>query len=546
MKLSFPSKEFDDVVAAVCCGEASEVEMRALNELLRTHAAARDEYILRVEIHSRLASEPEIFLSDTPDEAPIFCETCAAPQKAVIPFPPPRRAKTRKLVYFLALAACLAVLAAGIWKLQFQHPAAPKVASYKAVAILNRTVDAQWNQAEEIPQVGTLLSPGRWELRAGLAQFVFYSGARVVIEGPAQIELTSPNEIFCSTGRIMAEVPSPAGTFRIRTPHAEASAQATSIGLDVRELSTELQVFKGSVLVSPVGRGTKQNVQEGTGAVAEKSHRIRLIPGNSAAFASLFDLQSKSLDAEARRYTQWHAASGRLNHDPSLIVHIDFDELANYSQERLRNSAGHGPATFDTIVGCQTVSGRWAEKEGVEFQNVGDRVRLTVPGEFNALTLSAWVRVQGLDRRFSSLFMCDGFELGEIHWMVVNNGALALTVKGSNRGNFQAAQSPPVLSQDRFGTWVQLAVVIDGNTKRVTHYLNGRAVSEQAVSLNSPLHISGAELGNWNADEFPIDDHDVWIRNFNGAMDEFCMFSRALNDAEILDLYLAGKPESGY
>jgi hypothetical protein len=29
-------------------------------------------------------------------------------------------------------------------------------------------------------------------------------------------------------------------------------------------------------------------------------------------------------------------------------------------------------------------------------------------------------------------------------------------------------------------------------------------------------------------------------------MDEFCLFSRALTDSEILDLYLAGKPESGY
>ena len=129
----------------------------------------------------------------------------------------------------------------------------------------------------------------------------------------------------------------------------------------------------------------------------------------------------------------------------------------------------------------------------------------------------------------------------------MTNGALALTVKGSNRGKFQGAKSPPVLSFDHFGTWVQVAVVLDGDTKRITHYFNGRAVSEQIeLPLAPPFRIGPAEVGNWNADEFPINDQEIWIRNFNGAMDEFCMFGRALTDAEIQELYLEGKPAAGY
>ena len=61
MKLAFPSREFDDAVAAVCHGSASDEQARALNELLRSHPAARDESILRVELHSRLSSEPDLF-----------------------------------------------------------------------------------------------------------------------------------------------------------------------------------------------------------------------------------------------------------------------------------------------------------------------------------------------------------------------------------------------------------------------------------------------------------------------------------------------------
>jgi hypothetical protein len=546
MNLSFPSKSFDDVVASVCRGEASEEEMRALNGLLLTDTFARDEYLLRVELHSRLASEPEIFVAAAEQEPQVFsCETCGAKPKSVIPFPSAPRTKKRTLVWVAALAACFTALAMGIWEFRFRQPVESKAPSDKAVAILNRTVDAQWNETGEIPQVGTLLQPGRLELQAGFAQFVFYSGARVMIEGPAQIELTSPNEISCRAGRLMAEVPSPARAFHIRTPQVEATSQTASLGLEVRDLSTEVQVFKGSVDVSSLARGSKQKLQDGTGVLAEKSRPLKLIAANTAEFASLLDLQTKSLAAEAQRLTQWRAASSVLNRDPSLLVHLDFEGAANFPQMRLRDSASQEAAWSDGIVGCQMVSGRWADKQGLEFLGVNDRVRLTVPGEFNAMTLSTWVRVQGLDRQFNSLFMCDGFEPGEIHWMIVNNGDLALTIKGNKPGRFQAVESPPVLSPEYFGTWVQLTVVVDGKAKRITLYFNGRAVKEQALYPDPPYRIGASELGNWNADEFPINDQEeMWIRNFNGAMDEFCLFSRALSDAEIMDLYLAGKPDA--
>jgi len=35
------------------------------------------------------------------------------------------------------------------------------------------------------------------------------------------------------------------------------------------------------------------------------------------------------------------------------------------------------------------------------------------------------------------------------------------------------------------------------------------------------------------------------MRNFSGAMDEFCLFSRALDGTEIRTLYAEGKPEPG-
>src|SRR5947207_7903177 len=45
----------------------------------------------------------------------------------------------------------------------------------------------------------------------------------------------------------------------------------------------------------------------------------------------------------------------------------------------------------------QWVEGRWPDKHALEFRSVSDRVRVSVPREFESLTLAPWVRVQGLD-----------------------------------------------------------------------------------------------------------------------------------------------------
>jgi hypothetical protein len=272
--------------------------------------------------------------------------------------------------------------------------------------------------------------------------------------------------------------------------------------------------------------------------VAESSRPPKPITANAAAFASLFELRAKSVAAESSQYDQWRATSIRLNDDPLLLVHFDFEHAAP-SDWRLPNVSKQGSSIADgTIVGCQWVEGRWPTKQALEFRGVSDRVRMSVPGDFESMTLAAWVRVQGLDRQVNSLFMSDGFDAGTLHWLIREDGVLALTVIGQGPGNYQIVTSRPVLRREQFGMWLHLAVVLDGSAKRVSHYLNGQMVSEKALKILPPFRISTAELGNWNGRGFPKDD-PFMIRNFSGAMDEFCLFSRALPPSEIQALYLS-------
>lgn len=531
MKVTFPSREFDEAVAAVCHGSASEEQLLALNGLLRSDAAARDEYILRLELHSRLASEPDLFAATT--------ENITSPEN-VLRIPSRRKLGTQQTKWVLALAACIALVATGWFALRWSRPNDRTGASSKAVAMLNRVVDAQWNANTEAPRLGAPLEPGWLQLKSGLAQIAFYSGARVVIEGPAEFQIVSPSEASFRNGRLTAEVPPQARGFRVGTPLMNVTDLGTVFGLDVKERRTELHVFKGNVEFEPVGGAAKQNLQEGNAVMAENSHGPSFIAADAAAFASLFNLQAKSVVAESRRCNQWRAAGVRLNRDPSLLVRFAFEHAADW---RLPNTSSHASALADgAIVGCQWIEGRWSDKRALEFRNVNDRVRLSVPGEFEALTVAVWVRVQGLDRKLNSLFMSDGFEPGTIHWLIRHDGVLGLTVIGQETNQYQICASKPVLTLDQFGMWLHLTVVIDGGGKHVAHYLNGVPVSEHALNIKPPFRVGVAELGNWNAKGFPKND-PFMIRNFGGAMDEFCLFSRALSAEELRALYSSGKPQ---
>ena len=534
MKLLFPSPDFDDVVAAVCHGSATEAEMRALNELLRSNANARDEYLLRIELHARLAFDPDLFPQSDMAAMNADNRTNIVPPNLVVP---PRK---RRLVRVLALAACLMLIAGGtvFW---FKWSTARNGGTSAAVAMLTRTVDARWSPKTHSLRVDSALEPGSLQLESGLAQVVFYSGARLVIEGPAELRLVSANEAVCISGRVLAGVPTPARGFRLRTSQLSVVDLGTSFGINASQSRTEVHVFKGKVELQP-GKAGEQSLSEGQAALVQGSELPQLMAANPEAFAAMFEFQERSLASEALRYDQWRLSSAQLNRDPSLVLRFDFEDLSDQDWTLPNKAERNGPAEGGIIVGCQRAEGRWREKPALEFQSVNDRVRLDVPNEFRAMTLSVWVCLKGLDREFNSLFMSDGFDPGTVHWLIRRDGVLGLTVFGPHFGKFQILASPPVLSLENLGMWQHLAVVVDGRSQEVVHYVNGSPVSRHALKIGPPFRVGSAELGNWNARSGPNPEPSL-IRNLSGSLDEFELFSRALSDAEIRELYLKGKPE---
>lgn len=222
-----------------------------------------------------------------------------------------------------------------------------------------------------------------------------------------------------------------------------------------------------------------------------------------------------------------------------MLVSFDFEDQDPWDRA-LENRAARIPGLplRGAIIGAQWTQGRWPGKGALEFKRITDRVRLRVPGEYDALTFSAWVRVEGFERWLNSLMLTDGWETGEVHWQISNEGQLILGVsEGVN------SFSEPVIVPADLGRWMHLAATVESGDAggKITHYLDGRVVGGSASARPMPpLRIGDAEIGNWQPGV--LTSNTTPIRSLNGRIDDFMILGRALSASEIAAIHQAGLP----
>lgn len=438
----------------------------------------------------------------------------------------------------LAAGIVIGLLAWTFWPKPHIGPstiAARDEATTSSVAVLSRGVKMVWDETSAAPEVNSPLGPGTLRLKSGVAEIEFFQGARLCIEGPAQIRLISAGEAFCQYGRFSAHVPPPARGFRINTPKGDIVDLGTDFGLDLNEASPEVHVFKGEVELHQAQTPVRK-LTTGTAAGLDQTGSNRMLAANTTAFAFSHDLDAQVSASHREAFEHWTNTNARLKGDADLRMHLDFQDQRG--TRSLRNSAENGEAmTAGTIVGCNWTEGRWPGKGALQFRSVSDRVRVNVPGEYPQFTLAAWVHLDSLNARQSqsSICMTQGLEVGGVHWQVIYNGAMCLGIVAEAHPHVTDDYiSPVVFTPERFGQWVHLAVAFDGTAKEVRFYVNGQRLSRHPLKRFVMPKPAVAELGNW----LPASDYSGphATRNFVGCMDEFSLFARALGDDEVRQL----------
>ncbi|HSI11817.1 MAG TPA: hypothetical protein VK961_07220, partial [Chthoniobacter sp.] len=170
--------DLPQLISAWLDGRITEDESAALQEMLRTSPEARAEFRRWAQLDAALREEP------------------MRTAEKIIPLPA-RAVRFRALGWLAAAASFVALLGiTGLWQHERKHVSAPLAATQSpeqtnvGCAVLTRATDAEFADAAAL-RVGDTIRPGALRLTRGAAQIEFFSGASMILQAGASLELVS-------------------------------------------------------------------------------------------------------------------------------------------------------------------------------------------------------------------------------------------------------------------------------------------------------------------------------------------------------------------
>lgn len=409
----------------------------------------------------------------------------------------------------------------------------------EALAILTHAVGVEWSGKRAYAE-GASLPGDTLEIDKGLLQIEFFSGATVVVEGPARFKLIDPMNAVCDLGKVRANVPHFARGFTIVSDELKVVDLGTEFGFSADEDGVkEVHVFDGEVTYQGGVAGSMPiSLLSGSGIRLDAGSLENIAP-SEMAFADAEQIASLASAAADEQHRAWLRYSEELKASGDVLVYYGFDNQVSWSRKLSNDKKMIADPLSGAIIGCRWAEGRWKGKAALEFKRASDRVKITIPGQHDSFSMTAWVRIDGFDRELNSLMLSEGWEPGGLHWQFSQRGNLILGVKSVDNLNGHY-ESPPVLGQSLLGDWIHLGVSYDFDSGRVSHFLNGVEVSSLQMVHHHPVSVPRGDLGNWNSGSSPRGAID--IRNLNGRMDEFLFFSSALDAESLSAIYEGGRP----
>ena len=430
-----------------------------------------------------------------------------------------------------AMLTLFAVVGAPLFRQQ------PELALWEAapsqgIARLNRTLDVCWANPEQAPAVGQILQTGqRVAVLEGLLEVEFFSGTKIIVEGPATVEFRAKNEGYLGLGRLVATVPGRATGFKIQTPHATIVDLGTEFGVQTQEeLGTRVNVLKGMVEVQPSGVSPS-----GAGRVLHPGMALAISADGMTVSDDLFN---------GRPFHRMIAALER----PKLPVHYSFD--TNFKDDA--GNANHGVAVDGNGdkkidgVSITTTAGEWKFGGGAaNFTEARDYINIpTLPfsnGEPYSVAFWArkaagdtaqaaeWDMVIGRPGNSSDFIALNGqdAENAYLRWRNINRSSEADFYTDS-AGDVEVWHHYVVIA----GDFEDDDTLVD----EIRLYVDGKLVGTQDDRQTEFVFDA---IGEGYISTSNYDMH--------GQIDEVWIFDRSLNDEEVKSLFeknvLVPKPQ---
>ena len=356
-------------------------------------------------------------------------------------------------------------------------------------------------------------------------------------------------------GKCRVEVPDVAQGFVVEAADAEIVDLGTEFVVESNEWSTRVAVVDGEVLIHSEGSPNEVRLTTGQSSTLA-GDAVSLDPKLFATRATLTDQVRASA---LQRYESWKSSVKRVSDDARVIAHFPIGLTSDPSRKRQQ----YGPmevASDAVLIGnVRSVVNRFGvPNSGLNFSHPASRMRFRIGGEYEAITMACWVRIDALAQPFNSLAMTDSYDPGEPHWQISQDGRLMLSVMAGGEEDSPANHadtdwvvwkhpwhrvyhSPAIWDMSQSGRWMHLASVYDIPEKQVRHYRDGELISRHRISpkhLVPAVRFGNMELGNWGQ---PYRRNARFaVRNLHGAIDEFIAFGTALEDREIRRLFESG------
>ena len=178
--------------------------------------------------------------------------------------------KSAMLIFYkaslVAAAMLIAFLSVSLLQMKSSQPA-------KSIASILKTENCKWLNSSLPTNVGSELSAGELSLESGLATLKFSSGAEIVLEAPASIELIDAMHCRILDGTVLAKVPESAHGFVIDTPSARTIDHGTEflVSYNPKSKQSLVEVLEGEVEVKPAELNDSKRLLTGDTALINKS-----------------------------------------------------------------------------------------------------------------------------------------------------------------------------------------------------------------------------------------------------------------------------------
>jgi len=201
-----------------------------------------------------------------------------------------------------------------------------------------------------------------------------------------------------------------------------------------------------------------------------------------------------------------------------LLAHWKFDDGTGSS------TAADETGNYDGTLVNMNTSTCWVEGMdggGLDFDGSNDFVDVNVPGAHAQMTICLWMKYDSLPEDYISIISHDEWgDAGAVHFNLFSGGGVEFCVSSGS----------DVLCNTTLnsGVWYHVAVTYDNVGGEGHFYVNGSPSGDNmSVGGANPL-IGAAAIGAWYGNG----------REYDGIMDDFRIYDRALGATGIWNIYI--------